>query len=357
MMSIKEFMQYIADNVKDYLPPAFENADVTVEEVHKNNDTLLHGIIIRNEDEQACPRIYLDQMYEDYKMGKDLDECVGDVADVRVEADAPELAQYMDYLKDYENAKPMLQVRLCDPEKNKEANKERVLTKCGDFVATYNLNLNQNKRGVASIPVGTAMLELWNVTKEQLHQDAMQADKMRTPTFVSVEDVVMNLTDPTYVAHNYLEDSKDTMDVEPNSLFCLSNENKFNGASYIIHEDITQKIGEMIGGDYYVLPSSIHETLIVPDTGLHDVNELEAMVKEVNETQVAPDEILSDKVQHYDSKEHILENARTFEQRKEKEKEQTKGKSIKERLSDAKKETKGKAVNAPAKQKKNELEM
>ena len=113
----------------------------------------------------------------------------------------------------------------------------------------------------------------------------------------------------------------------------------------------------MIGGDYYVLPSSIHETLIVPDTGLHDVNELEAMVKEVNETQVAPDEILSDKVQHYDSKEHILENARTFEQRKEKEKEQTKGKSIKERLSDAKKETKGKAVNAPAKQKKNELEM
>ena len=111
----------------------------------------------------------------------------------------------------------------------------------------------------------------------------------------------------------------------------------------------------MIGGDYYVLPSSIHETLIVPDTGLHDVNELEAMVKEVNETQVAPDEILSDKVQHYDNKEHILENARTFEQRKEKE--QTKGKSIKERLSDAKKETKGKAVNVPVKQKKNELEM
>lgn len=69
----------------------------------------------------------------------------------------------------------------------------------------------------------------------------------------------------------------------------------------------------MISGDYYALPASIHEMLIVPDTGLHDVDELEAMVKEVNETQIAPDEILSDKVQHYDNKEHVLENARSFE--------------------------------------------
>lgn len=355
-MNKKEFMQYIAENVKEYLPPSFENAEISVEEVHKNNDTTLNGIVIRKEEERACPRIYLDQMYEEYKEGKDVDQCVGDVADVRVEADAPELEEYMDTLKEYENVKPMLQVRICDPERNKEANKDRVVTEQGDFSATYSVNLNESERGVASIPIVTSMLEMWKITKEQLHQDAMQADMMREPTFFSVEDVVMNLMDPGHHAHNYLKDTN-SIDVEPNSLFCLSNESKFNGASYIIHEDITQKIGEMIGGDYYVLPSSIHETLIVPDTGLHDVNELEAMVKEVNETQVALDEILSDKVQHYDSKEHILENARTFEQRKEKEKEQTKGKSIKERLSDAKKETKGKAVNAPAKQKKNELEM
>lgn len=356
MMNIKEFMQYVADNVKDYLPPAFENADVMVEEVNKNNDTLVHGIIIRNEDEQASPRIYLDQMYEDYKSGKNLDECVGDVADARVELDAPELAEYMETLKEYENVKPMLQIRICDPDRNKEANKDRVVTEHGDFSATYSVNLNESKHGVASIPIVTAMLETWNISKEQLHQDAMQADKMRIPTFVSVEEVVMNLMNSEFHAHDYLKDGR-PIDIEPNSLFCLSNESKFNGAAYIIHEDIMQKIGEMIGGDYYVLPSSIHETLIVPDTGLHDVDELETMVKEVNETQVAPDEILSDKVQHYDNKEHILENARAFEQRKEKEKEQTKGKSIKERLSDAKKETKGKAVNAPAKQKKNELEM
>ena len=75
MMNKKEFMQYIAENVKEYLPPSFENAEISVEEVHKNNDTTLNGIVIRKEEERACPRIYLDQMYEEYKDGKSERNC------------------------------------------------------------------------------------------------------------------------------------------------------------------------------------------------------------------------------------------------------------------------------------------
>lgn len=121
MMNKKEFMQYIAENVKEYLLPSFEKAEVSVEEVHKNNDTTLKGIVIRKDDERACPRIYLDQMYEDYKEGKDIDQCVEDVADVRIEAEAPELEEYMEDLKEYENVKPMLQVRF---ESQKEIRKQ-----------------------------------------------------------------------------------------------------------------------------------------------------------------------------------------------------------------------------------------
>ena len=64
-----------------------------------------------------------------------------------------------------------------------------------------------------------------------------------------------------------------------------------------------------MGGDFFLLPSSIHEVILVPDNGKMDYRELEKMVHEVNETQVRPTERLSDNVYHYDSKEKIFELA------------------------------------------------
>lgn len=61
---------------------------------------------------------------------------------------------------------------------------------------------------------------MWHITKEQLHKDAMQVDKMSVPTFFSGEDVVMNLMNPDYRACNYFEEGR-PIDIEPNSLFCL----------------------------------------------------------------------------------------------------------------------------------------
>lgn len=72
---------------------------------------------------------------------------------------------------------------------------------------------------------------------------------------------------------------------------------------------------EALGGDFYVLPSSAHEVLLVADDGSMEIGYLEEMVRSVNETEVSPAERLSDNVYHYDSKAHIFENARTFEAR------------------------------------------
>lgn len=94
-----------------------------------------------------------------------------------------------------------------------------------------------------------------------------------------------------------------------------------NGASLLLQEDIRKQIGECLGSDYFVLPSSIHEVLILPDNGMLEVPELNAMVKEVNETQVERQEQLSDKVQFCDGKTAVMENAERRETRLEKAKE------------------------------------
>ena len=64
-----------------------------------------------------------------------------------------------------------------------------------------------------------------------------------------------------------------------------------------------------------MLPSSIHEVLLVADDGSVALNKLEQMVRDINEAEVAPADRLSDSVFHYDSEAHIFENARSFELR------------------------------------------
>ena len=99
-------------------------------------------------------------------------------------------------------------------------------------------------------------------------------------------------------------------------MLVLTNGQSSFGASLIIHPDIREKIAECMGGDYYVLPSSVHEVIIVPADGSAglSVRELNDIVRQINETQVAPEEQLSDKVQYYDSRKKMLMNAARHEQ-------------------------------------------
>ena len=143
-----------------------------------------------------------------------------------------------------------------------------------------------------------------------------------------------------------------------NPMFCLTNKAKMNGASLLLQEDIRKQIGECLGSDYFVIPSSIHEVLILPDNGIFQVPELNAMVKEVNETQVEREEQLSDKVQFCDGKTAVMENAERREARlekvKEAEKAETKAASkggIHGRLEKAKAEIKAKEINKAPKDK------
>ena len=93
-------------------------------------------------------------------------------------------------------------------------------------------------------------------------------------------------------------------------------------------------------GDFYVLPSSVHETLIIPKDAGMELRDLEQMVQEVNQTQVAPQERLSDHVYEYDAKEHELfrsdragERAKQKEEKRDEKKERP---SLKERLAEKK---------------------
>ena len=358
MMNRKEFYEYVKDNVKEYLPESYKDAEIKLQEVEKNNGLKLTGITIPNGDQRIVPTVYLDSLYQEYIHGKDVDSCVGDVADMRIEAQGK--AEFFDMgvpdILDYEKMKNKLQVRICDKEWKTDRLADKVVTEHGDFAAYYAVNLEENGEGISSIPVTVSLMNEWGVSVEQIQADAMMADKNRGVQLVDMTQIIESMIFGG-TPKNLLNEKLDMETVE-NPMFCLTNESKLNGASLLLQEDIRKQIGECLGSDYFVIPSSVHEVLILPDNGIFQVPELNAMVQKVNETQVERQEQLSDKVQFCDKKTALMENAERREARLEKEKATEKAEvkgGIHGRLEKAKAEIKAKEADKVPKNKSKDL--
>ena len=247
-------------------------------------------------------------------------------------------------------------MRICDKEWNTDRLADKVVTEHGDFGAYYAVNLEESGEGISSIPVTVSLMNEWGVSAEQILADAMVADRKRGVTLMDMNEIIKSMIfgeEP----ENLLNEKMD-MEAMENPMFCLTNKAKMNGASLLLQEDIRKQIGECLGSDYFVIPSSIHEVLILPDNGIFQVPELNAMVQEVNETQVERQEQLSDKVQFCDKKTAVMENAERREARLEKEKAAEKAEvkgGIHGRLEKAKAEIKAKEADKVPKNKSKDL--
>ena len=136
-------------------------------------------------------------------------------------------------------------------------------------------------------------LKAFGITAEQLHQDALENAPLTHPASLrSMQEVMADMMGmkPEEIATG-----------EPMMLVATV-EGSFMGASVIQYPGFMDQAAEKIGGDFFVLPSSIHEVLLIPDDGTQDYHDLAEMVQTINETQVAPAERLSDNVYHYDKR-------------------------------------------------------
>ena len=150
--------------------------------------------------------------------------------------------------------------------------------------------------------------------------------------FTDIEELVAEKTFGLK-STNLLDKQNDVIDKEVGfSFYCLTSEEKRYGASMILQEDVMGKVSKLMGGDFYILPSSIHETLIVPTTTQMTLEDMSIMVQYVNKEAVEPEDKLSDKVQFYDSKEMVIENAKKRESRLAMEKASTKEAGIHKKL-------------------------
>ena len=316
-MQFREFTETVAENIKDYLPEKYENAEVKLTPTEKNNGLILTGLTVKLAEENVSPCIYLNGYYDDLQAGRDLDEILQSIAQSRVEHVISEKLD-VTALTDFEKVKDRIMFKVIGSDSN-EARLGRMPHRIeNDMALIYHITLHMDDTGLGSVPITNSLMDTLGVNEEVLHDLAMENTLRELPTtFRSMKEVMKEMfigNLPEMQGDEEMEDflqallseDDDAIQDEHVSMYVLSNSEKMNGAAVLFYPGIKEQIAEQLESDFFVLPSSIHETLIIPDNGRADAKELQDMVREVNATQVAPDEVLTGNVYFYDKESKVF---------------------------------------------------
>ena len=302
-LTFGEFVDEVRRSIKDYLPEKFADAEVHVDQFQKLNTAYL-GMQVKREDQMVVPNINLNGMYAQYQeQGHTMAAMLTMIAQ-QVQM-APEIRT--DWLKDYSQVKDLF-IRVSDAKENEGVLKNAPHKEVDGLAVSYHIAIEGMQ---ASTPVTYQMMEMYGVTAEQLHADALESTQKLYPVkYASMAEVMQQMMG---IEPDMAADMMPPM--EGPQLMVLTNTQGMHGAGALFYPDQLETIAQQMGTDFFVLPSSVHEVLILPDDGSQDLDSLQFMVREINRTEVAPEDRLSDFVYHYDAQDHVLERAETFAER------------------------------------------
>lgn len=304
MMDFDEFKEKVKDNIKNYLPMQYGKANVSLQSVVKNNDVQLTGLMIRLEENNIAPFIYLDRYYEQYQNGMELPDIMKDIAELRVSSEQS-VKLDISRITDFNQVKDNIICKLINGDMNEEYLADKPYTQIEDMAVIYVIDLGSGAEGHMSSPITYDLMKRYGVDTQMLHEIAIHNLAKSEIVFKSMKDALMEIMFPDGVPEeDPLAEILSAEDEIP--MYVLSNAEKLNGAASVLDKDTMETISEMLGGDFVVIPSSIHEVIILPMDDNVDKDELEGIIREVNTGQVAPEERLSYHAYQYDSGKHAL---------------------------------------------------
>lgn len=313
------FKQKVMAGVQEFL-----GEEVKIEEnrVTKNNGVILDGISIMKAGINISPTIYLNDFYEEYKSGEAFGSIVSQIAKVYDETQVGE-SMDMKFFLDYSKVKGKIVFRLVNYEKNREQLQKMPHIPYLDLAVVFSCMVMNDRIGSASIQIMNSHCGMWEVTEKQLYEAAMR----NTPKYLRARITGMDELLKSIFSERLRGELEKWLDSHPGEageitpqwienmakrrcsaallerpeamMYVLSNSTKQNGAACILYPNLLKRFAAGKNENFYILPSSVHEVILVPDRGEEEPGRLKDMVREVNTTQVEEEEILSDAVYYY----------------------------------------------------------
>lgn len=291
MISYEKFVEEATNKITDYLPDEYRNATVSIQTVTKANDTELQGISILKSGENICPNIYLIDYYRQYMQTGDLEATLKQIAETRIRYDAKPMD--LQEVLDWERIRSKVTARVINIDTNQKLLSKVPYTPLADLAVTYHVQINMEAGQEAVARIDHALLHTYGVSVEELHKEAMK-------NISKPENIRITKMSDLFAEAGY------EMEPEMVPLTILTNQSGSYGAGLIASDQALQMAAKTVGENFYILPSSVHEVLLLPKNGEYESEILQEMVKSVNATELDPLDILSDRVYEYNARTHRL---------------------------------------------------
>ncbi|MCI8505178.1 MAG: hypothetical protein HFI67_03190 [Lachnospiraceae bacterium] len=290
-MNYSDFLSKICRDMEK----RYTKASVSIQPVLKNNSRRLDGLLILQPGENIAPTIYLNPYYTRYRQGSSLNDLLDEIADIYEAHRFPSLFD-LSLLHDFNRVRDRICFRLINRASNLELLADIPYFPFLDLAIVFFFTLEDEIIGSSTVLIHNSHLALWGTTKEALFSLA----KTNTPTLSGHELVPMERLIFPDVQKECLSSHSTT------DLFVLSNKNRLFGAACLLYKDLLPSFADMLRDDFYVLPSSIHEVLLLPVKKSPPPNSLLEMVQDINRTEVGPEDVLSDHIYLYQARENRL---------------------------------------------------
>ncbi len=267
----------------------------------KNNGRERKGVMIEQEGSNIGPTIYMEGFYERYKEHFDVSKSITEVMKFYESVKCTDVVKECKF-DDYESLKEKVVFKIVHYEKNRKMLKGIPHIRFLDLAIIFYILLEAGENGMATVLIKNEHLDIWGRSLEELHEKSIKnAIKLLPAQFMSMHQTIKDMLQEQ---GEELEDFNDLSENE--TMYVLTNSVRNYGAASMVYPHVLEMVADMLKEDFYVLPSSVHEVIVVPKSKGIDEKEMNAMIVEINATQLEPEDVLSDHAYFYDVREHKL---------------------------------------------------
>lgn len=295
-MEMVSFVEMVRDSVKQQFGNDYQ---VKLHRVKKNNGVTYTGLCVTGNDSTISPVIYLNDQYRMYEDGK---VTFAEVTNYAVDESRKKMPRVdMRYFLRYENIQDRIVYKLINTDRNRELLEDIPHMEFLDLSIVFQCMAVVGDYGMASILIHNVHLKLWDISVEELYRVAeINTPRLMGYVFKSMNEVICEIMEnksPEDFDYNVcMEELKDTV-----PMYVLGNSHQVEGAACILYPHLLADISHRLESRLYIIPSSIHEVLLLPEDNIDRRTEIRAIIKEINDTQVKEEEILSYSLYYYDA--------------------------------------------------------
>lgn len=295
---IDVFATNFIEEIKKYIEP---DQKVQYNKVNKNNGVKLVGVTITGAQNDMTPNIYIEQFYQRYCDGEPIAELAQELVKIHeAYSKSPRIQFNAGDYTNFTKAKHRIVYKLINRDMNEELLQRAPHFSYMDLEMVFYYLIDESEEDNASILVLNAHMEMWDISDIEL----LECARVNTPKLLPYQVIEM-LDMLKKLAKNQSDKMLADMDLDVN-MYILTNVKKYYGASCICYPNVLEECSKIMGGNFYLLPSSIHEFILIEDNGEQDEEYINDMIQNVNETQLDVMDVLSNHAYYYDAKDMHL---------------------------------------------------